>query len=68
MPRHRQRPALAGEPGDPNILLVKHVVWRTLDFHRAAHAAMPVPASSHKITGCHVVDLLDIMCRVDELA
>lgn len=68
MPSHRQRPALAGGPGDPDILLLKHVVWRTPVFHREAHAAMPIPASSHKITGRHIVDLVDIVCRGDELA
>ena len=68
MPSHWQRPALAGGPGDPDILLLKHVVWRTPDFHREAHAAMPIPASSHKITGRHIVDLWDIMYRSDEIA
>ena len=68
MPSHRQRPDLAGGLGDLDILLLNHVVWRTPDFNREAHAAMPIPASSHKITGRHIVDLLDIMCRGDELA
>ena len=68
MPSHWQRPALAGGLGDPDILLLKHVVWRTLVFHREAYAAMSMPASSHKIAGRHIVDLVDIMCRGDELA
>ena len=68
MQSYRQRPALAGGPGHPDILLLKHVVWRALDFHIEAYAAMPIPASSHKITGRHIVYLMDIMCRGDELA
>jgi len=68
MPSHPQRPALAGGPDDPGILLLRNVVWRTQDFHREAHAAMPIAASSHKITGRHIVDLVDITCRGDELA
>ena len=68
MPSHPQRPALAVGSGDPDIMLLKHVVWRTLDFHTGSHAAMPIPASSNKITGRQIVDLVDIMCRGDELA
>ena len=68
MPSHWQRLALAGGLGDPDILLLKHVVWHIPDFHREAHAAITIPASSHKITGRHIIDLVDIMCRVDELA
>ena len=65
MPSHRQRPALAGGPGYLDILFRRHVVWRTSDFQREARAAMPMPASSHKITGRPIVDLVDIMCRGD---
>ena len=68
MPSHWQRPALAGGLGDPDILLLKHVVWRTLDLRGEAYAAMPKPASSHRIIGRHIVDLVYILCRGDELA